>query len=153
MLYSSLELPGFHKTSPVPPISDFLFKISKGKLNKIDNIHDDLRNLNPPRKHYQWYFSSKEANDNMLNSDQGVHDFLRAYYHFKSADWELNKPFKLKSWSAAELEKLPRYYIMNNDKGMAETVLEYMPSRDKIDNCNSQILKFVNEKKIEVVDR
>ena len=23
----------------VPPISDFLFKISKGKLNKIDNIH------------------------------------------------------------------------------------------------------------------
>ena len=23
----------------VPPISDFLFKISKGELNKIDNIH------------------------------------------------------------------------------------------------------------------
>ncbi len=25
--------------------------------------------------------------------------------------------------------------------------------QNKIDNCNSQILKFVNEKKIEVVDR
>tara|TARA_B100000029_G_scaffold409640_1_gene411272 strand:- start:90 stop:515 length:426 start_codon:yes stop_codon:yes gene_type:complete len=25
---------------------------------------------------------------------------------------------------------------MNNDEGMAETVLEYMPSRTKIDNCN-----------------
>ena len=136
--YSALLFPNIFKSvvlmsapfSGAPKVSQNLPK------NKIDNIHDDLRNLNPPRKHYQWYFSSKEANDNMINSDQGVHDFLRAYYHFKSADWELNKPFKLKSWSATELEKLPRYYIMNNDKGMAETVVEYMPSRDKIDNCN-----------------
>ena len=51
-----------------------------------------------------------------------MHDFLRAYYHFKSADWAGNTPFPLASWSADELAKLPRYYVMDLDKDMAETV-------------------------------
>ena len=32
---------------------------------------------------------------------QGVHAFLRAYYHMKSADWKQNSPFPLKAWTAA----------------------------------------------------
>ena len=67
------------------------------------NIHDELAKLPRPRKHYQWYYSTREADENMRNCPQGVHDFLRAYYHFKSADWEQNKPFPLESWSAGEL--------------------------------------------------
>jgi len=77
------------------------------------SIHDDLAALPRPRKHYQRYYSTREANDNMRNCPQGVHDFLRAYYHFKSADWEGNKPFPLKAWSAGELAQLPAYYIMD----------------------------------------
>jgi hypothetical protein len=72
----------------------------------------------------------------MLNCPQGVHDFLRAYYHMKSADWKQNKPFPLESWSAAELAKLPTYYIMDLDKGMAETVAQHMPSLEEIAGCN-----------------
>ncbi len=54
-------------------------------------------------------------------------NFLRAYYHHKSADWAANKPYPLKSWSAAELAKLPTYYVMDLAKTMAETVAEEMP--------------------------
>jgi pimeloyl-ACP methyl ester carboxylesterase len=100
------------------------------------SIHDELAALKPPRKHYQWYYSTREANDNMQDCPQGVHAFLRAYYHYKSADWKGNKPFPLASWSAGELAKLPPYYIMELDKGMAETVAPEMPSASEIAACN-----------------
>ena len=96
------------------------------------NIHDELAALKRPRKHYQWYYSTREANDNMLNAAQGLHAFFRAYYHHKSADWKQNKPFPLKSWSADELEKMPTYYIMDLKEGMAETVAKEMPSAAEI---------------------
>src|SRR5882724_6031355 len=96
------------------------------------SIHEELAALRHPRKHYQWYYSAREANENMWKCPQGVHDFLRAYYHHKSADWKNNKPFPLKSWSAGELEKMPTYYIMDLDKGMAETVAPEMPSSPEI---------------------
>jgi pimeloyl-ACP methyl ester carboxylesterase len=99
------------------------------------SIHDELAALNPPRKHYQWYYSTREANDNMRNCPQGVHAFLRAYYHHKSADWKQNKPSPLKSWTAGELAKLPTYYVMELDKGMAETVAPEMPSASEIAAC------------------
>jgi pimeloyl-ACP methyl ester carboxylesterase len=64
----------------------------------------------------------------MQNPPQGLHDFLRAYYHHKSADWKKNKPFVLKSWTAEELQKLPTYYVMDLNEGMAETVAHEMPT-------------------------
>ena len=99
------------------------------------SIHDDLAALKPPRKHYQWYYSTREADGNMHKCPQGVHSFLRAYYHYKSADWKQNKPFPLKSWTADELAKMPTYYIMDLDKGMAETVAPEMPSASEIAAC------------------
>ncbi len=99
------------------------------------SIHDELAALKRPRKHYQWYYSTREADDNMRNCPQGVHAFLRAYYHHKSADWKQNKPFPLKSWTAGELAKLPTYYVMELDKGMAETVAPEMPSASEIAAC------------------
>jgi pimeloyl-ACP methyl ester carboxylesterase len=99
------------------------------------NIHDQLAALKPPRKHYQWYYSTREADGNMRNCPQGVHAFLRAYYHYKSADWKENRPFPLKSWTAQELAKLPTYYIMELDQGMAETVAPKMPSATEIAAC------------------
>jgi len=99
------------------------------------SIHDDLAALEPPRKHYHWYYSTREADGNMRNCPQGIHAFLRAYYHHKSADWKGNRPFPLKSWSAGELAGLPTYYIMERDKGMAETVAAEMPSAAEIAAC------------------
>ena len=93
-----------------------------------DPVHRDLAALPRPRKHYQWYYSTREANADMLQAPQGVHDFLRAYYHHKSADWKDNKPHPLKGWSAQELAKLPTYYVMDLANNMAETVAEEMPS-------------------------
>ncbi|MGD0896195.1 MAG: alpha/beta hydrolase [Thermoguttaceae bacterium] len=99
------------------------------------NIPSELAALDRPRKHYQWYYSTREANDNMWKCPQGVHAFLRAYFHYKSADWKQNRPFPLKSWSAAELAKLPTYYVMDRDKGMAETVAAQMPTAAEIAAC------------------
>jgi pimeloyl-ACP methyl ester carboxylesterase len=99
------------------------------------DIHAELASLDRPRKHYQWYYSTREANDNMLKCPQGVQAFLRAYFHYKSADWAPNKPFPLKSWSAPELAKLPTYYIMDLHQGMAETVVPAMPSAAQIAAC------------------
>ena len=99
------------------------------------SINADLAKLNPPRKHYQEYYTTREANDNMRHAPQGLHAFLRAYYHYKSADWKGNKPFRLKSVTAEELAKMPHYYIMDLDKGMAETVASVMPSAAEIAAC------------------
>ena len=101
-----------------------------------DPIHTDLAALAAPRKHYQWYYSTREANAEMHRCPQGVHAFLRAYYHVKSADWPHNQPHRLEGWSAGELAKLPRYYIMDLDKGMAETVAPDLPSPSAIAACN-----------------
>jgi pimeloyl-ACP methyl ester carboxylesterase len=99
------------------------------------DIHAALAALDPGRKHYQWYYSTREANGDMWHCRQGVHDFLRAYYHHKSADWTENRPFKLASWSAAELAKMPTYYILERDRTMAETVAAAMPSAASIASC------------------
>ncbi len=99
------------------------------------NIHRDLANLLRPRKHYALYYSTREANAEMLACPQGVHAFLRAYYHVKSADWAGNRPHRLQGWTAAELAKLPTYYVMNQSDDMAATVAPEMPSADQIAGC------------------
>src|SRR5262245_28963421 len=76
-----------------------------------DTIYEELARLKPPRKHYQRYYSTREANDNMTRAPEGVHAFLRAYYHMKSADWTQNQPAPLKARTAEEWGRLPRYYV------------------------------------------
>ncbi len=97
-----------------------------------DAVHRELAALPRPRKHYQWYYSTREANADMLQAPQGMHDFLRAYYHHKSADWKNNKPYPLRSWAADELAKLPTYYVMDLAETMPQTVAKEMPSRAEI---------------------
>ncbi len=108
---------GGHDTTPAP------------------DIHAALAALPRPRKHYQWYYSTRPANDDMWHCEQGVHAFLRAYYHHKSADWPGNRPFRLQGWTAAELAKMPTYYIMDSDQDMAATVAREMPSPAQIAAC------------------
>ena len=95
----------------------------------------ELARLPRPRKHYHRYYGTREADPNMRQAAQGIHAFLRAYYHMKSADWPGNHPFKLAAFSAEELAKMPTYYIMDLDRGMAETVAPEMPSTAHIAAC------------------
>jgi len=118
-----------------PPALPFGTTRAAPAVGPSTSIHQELAALSPPRKHYQWYYSTPDADAHMRYCPQGIHAFLRAYYHVKSADWLQNRPFPLASWSAGELAKLPTYYVMELDKGMAETVAPHMPSRAEIDAC------------------
>jgi len=99
------------------------------------DIHEALLALPRPRKHYQWYYSTAEANQDMWRCPQGVHEFLRAYYHHKSADWRANRPAPLAGWTATELARLPTYYVMDADANMAQTVAPEMPTPGEIASC------------------
>ena len=96
------------------------------------SLFEDLAALPRPRKHYQQYYQTREANPNLWRAPQGVHAFLRAYYHVKSADWPHNAPFRLGGRNAAEMARMPTYYVMDAADGMAETVAKHMPSADAV---------------------
>ncbi len=104
-------------------------------------VHQDLERLARPRKHYQWYYSTPQANHDMLNAAQGLKLFLRAYYHYKSADYAANQPYALASWSAGELAKLPTYYVMDLAQDMAQTVAPHLPDAANIER-NSWLSEF-----------
>jgi pimeloyl-ACP methyl ester carboxylesterase len=99
------------------------------------DIHTALASLDRPRKHYQWYYSTRPANEDMWHCRQGVGAFLRGYFHYKSADWAGNRPHRLEAWTAAELATMPTYYIMDRDRTMAETVEPVIPSAAEIAAC------------------
>jgi pimeloyl-ACP methyl ester carboxylesterase len=94
-----------------------------------------LAALNPPRKHYHDYYSRPAAEAEMRSCPQGLHDFMRAYYHHKSADWPGNQPYPLAGWTAEALAVLPTYYVMMRDETMAQTVAHEMPSAAQIAGC------------------
>jgi len=94
-----------------------------------------LQQLVPARQHYQWYYSSAQANDDMWHAPQGLHDFLRAYYHVKSADWSANQPIPLKAWQAEVLAALPHYYVMPYPSTMADAVAPFLPTTSQIQTC------------------
>ena len=115
-----------------PPSLPFNTSDARYAPKPEDPVHRELAALPRPRKHYQWYYSTREANADIHQAPQGVHDFLRAYYHHKSADWKGNAPHPLQGWTARELAKLPTYYVMDLAKTMPETVAEEMPSAAEI---------------------
>lgn len=98
-------------------------------------IPESLAGLPRPRKHYRWYYATPQANLDMSQCRQGVHAFLRAYFHHKSGDWPGNDPFTLASWDADELAKMPTYYVMDRDQDMAQTVAHEMPTPAQVAAC------------------
>jgi len=100
-----------------------------------DELDAELAKLDPPRKYYQNYQRTRGANADMLNAPQGLHAFFRAYWHYKSADWNQNKPHPLKARIATEMAQMPTYYVMERDRGMAATVAPFMPSAAEVAAC------------------
>jgi len=113
------------------------------------SIHEQLAALAPPRKHYLWYYSTPQADQDLRNAPQGLHDFLRAYFHVKSSDWAPNRPEPLAGWTANELARLPRYYVMDLDRDMPATVATDMPTAAEIAACHwlpdSELRVYVQE--------
>lgn len=101
----------------------------------VPDLDAGLAALTPPRKHYQAYYTTREANQHMWRPPQGLHAFLRAYYHAKSADWPGNHPHPLAANTPDEFAKLPRYYVMDQGRGMAEQVAPDMPTAPQIAAC------------------
>ncbi|KUJ09346.1 putative epoxide hydrolase [Mollisia scopiformis] len=97
---------------------------------KKGNFHQALAELPEPRKAYKIYYSTAPAAADMDNPKEDLHDFLRGYFHLKSADWKGNDPKPLKAWEATELAKLPYYYVMPLKAGMRESVKISMADED-----------------------
>jgi pimeloyl-ACP methyl ester carboxylesterase len=153
--WAALTRPDIFRTvtilsSPFEGAPSFPFNTANGAAAPPRAISDDeldaeFAKLNPPRKYYQNYQRTRGASDNMLHAPQGLHAFFRAYYHYKSADWKGNKPHPLKARTAEEMAQIPTYYVMEKDKGMAETVAPFMPSTAEIAAC-----KWLTEAEVEV---
>ena len=109
------------------------------------DIAGELARLERPRKHYQHYYRTPEANSDIMGSKDGVSNFIRAYYPHKSADWKENQPFRLSSWTARDLAQMPTYYIMDLDDTMPEAVAKHMPNAQEIESC-----KWLTESELEV---
>lgn len=133
--YCVLSRPDFFRRlmlmSPFGGVPPLPFN-SNGQPRPQLSLSEQLAALDPPRKDSYSYFSTPEANNDMLQAKQGLSDFLRAYFYLKSADNPDNHPHPLASASAEELAKLPTYYIMNLDETMAATVAPGMPDKGKI---------------------
>lgn len=97
------------------------------------DLHAQLAKLPRPKKHYRWYYSSLDAAAEM-SQGSGLKDFLRGYFHLKSAD-AYNNPQPIAALTAQELDKLPPYYIMPLHLGMRETIAEAMTpdERSRVD--------------------
>lgn len=111
---------------PLSPAQD------AGALTPFQALNRQLATLDPPRKHYMMHLSTPDAAEELINPPGGLHAFLRAYHHVKSADWKGNDVRPLKELSAAELSLVPDYYIMPLTKTMPESVAPYAPSAEDI---------------------
>lgn len=94
-----------------------------------------LAALDPPRRHYQHFYATPGANADMMGARQGLPAFLRAYFHVKSGDFAGNAPFPLGAPTPEAFAKLPAYYVMPRNKGMAETVAATAPSPSEVVSC------------------
>ena len=124
---------------PGPPAFAFDTARGEGRAAPATNASRDLAvalaALDPPRVHYQQNLSAREANESMWHPPQGLHAFLRAFFHVKSGDWSGNRPHPLKEPSAAEFAAMPTYYVMERGRTMPETVAPFAPSPAEILAC------------------
>ena len=108
--------------------SSQLPSINSPPPNRFDDLRDpdiqlSLLKLDPPRKHYKWYNTSPDAAAEWtFPKGEQLKEFLRGYFHLKSADYAKNKPGPLGAWQADRLAVMPYYYIMRADLNMRENV-------------------------------
>ncbi|KAL0579009.1 hypothetical protein V5O48_003004 [Marasmius crinis-equi] len=138
-------------SSPATPGSN---RINRGGGPSLGDmaalLRQQLAALDPPRKHYTLYFSTPEANGDMMNSPQGLQSFLRGYFRAKSADWEGNDPHPLPSPSAVRLATMPRYYIMHLHETMPEAIQGCLQKRDESHGDRDNSLAWLPDEELAV---
>jgi pimeloyl-ACP methyl ester carboxylesterase len=107
--------------------------------------------LNPPRRGYQDYWASPEADIDMKHVPQGMTDFFRAFYYMKSADFPGNQNLQpmhavhAAKEAAEQNARMPEYYVMRRGMSMPATVAAAMPDAAYIKAC-----KWMTEPECEV---
>lgn len=134
MFKASIQMSHPHHAPPVPPLGVRATAEPPSSPGLTSGAKPDMQaelaKLDPPRKHYKWYNSTSSAARDWESPSQGLHEFLRGYFHLKSADWPGNDPHPLSEWTAEQLGTMPEYYIMPKDLSMAETVTKNMKGED-----------------------
>jgi pimeloyl-ACP methyl ester carboxylesterase len=107
--------------------------------------------LNPPRKGYQDYWASPEADRDMKNVPPGMTNFFRGFYYMKSADFPGNQNLQpmravhTAKEAAEQNAQMPEYYVMRRGVSMPATVAAAMPDAAYIKAC-----KWLTEPECEV---
>jgi pimeloyl-ACP methyl ester carboxylesterase len=112
----------------------------------------EYANLNPPRRGYQDYWASPEADRDMKDVPQGMTNFFRAFYYMKSADFPGNQNLQplhavhTAKEAAEQNARIPEYYVMRRGRSMPATVAAVMPDAAYIKAC-----KWLTEPECEVL--
>jgi pimeloyl-ACP methyl ester carboxylesterase len=128
-------------SAPFPGAPAFPFDTANGKAPAAPPNTDNqklaaaLAALDPPRAHYQHYLSTRQANEDLWHPPEGLHRFLRTFFHVKSGDWPGNQPHRLKAPTAMELAQMPTYYVMELGKTMPGNVAPFQPSAAEVQAC------------------
>ena len=143
---------------PLPfktPISDIPSSLKP--VEQPPRVHEQLdrmfASMSPPRMHYQHYFASSKAAKDMDLPVPQLTQFLRDYFHTKSADWlEASKPEMLprplQGFTPTEAEKLPVYYIMPRGEDMPSVVQG--SSHDEFTSAGGKACKWMTDEDIAV---
>ena len=101
---------------------------------KLHLLNDQLAALDPPRKHYVMYYSTPEADLDMSSHDaDGLHAFLRTYFHVKSGDWKPNRNARPLEPSSSSMSTMPHYYIMPLSETMPSCLIPFAPTKDEVE--------------------
>ena len=104
-------------------------------------LDEEYAKLNPPRRGYQDYWRSREADQDMKRVPQGMTNFFRAFYYMKSADFPGNQDLQpmhavhTANEAAEQNARMPEYYVMRREKSMPATVAAAMPDAAYIKSC------------------
>jgi pimeloyl-ACP methyl ester carboxylesterase len=129
-------------SAPFPGTPAFPFDTEESSASSVQSdtgkqkLAAALAGLNPPRELYQQYLSTRNANHDLLHPPQGLHMFLRTFFHVKSADWSGNTPHPLQAPTAEEFAQVPNYYVMESGKTLPENVAPFEPSAAEVSSCH-----------------
>jgi pimeloyl-ACP methyl ester carboxylesterase len=111
----------------------------------------EYQKLNPPRRGYQDYWRSLEADQDMKHVPQGMTNFFRGFYYMKSGDYPGNQNLQpmhavhTAKEAAEQNARMPEYYVMRRERSMPATVAAGMPDAAYIKAC-----KWLTEAECEV---
>jgi pimeloyl-ACP methyl ester carboxylesterase len=115
-------------------------------------LEAEYAKLDPPRRGYQDYWASPEADRDMKHVPPGMTAFFRAFYYMKSADFPGNRNLQplhpvntAKEAADQNARVIPEYYVMRRGISMPATVAAVMPDAAYIKAC-----KWLTEPECEV---